>query len=123
MSMHYFATDGNYGDGDLIAIIDTTNWSSNDWQRVYDATDGDRYEVAKRIDAGVEVFRVTYSVKLIHEIFIEAKNEEHARDRFEELYADGLDVNEIDIDHEIDDVETVESNDLSHRDTVITLND
>lgn len=121
MSKHYFASDGNYGDGDLVVILDTTHWGPVDWARIESASDDQRWTVAKRIDEGIAVYRVTYSVKLIHEILIEAKNEYHARERFEELYSQGLDVNEIDIDHEIDDVEDVE--DLSSYDTVHTLDD
>jgi hypothetical protein len=121
MSQHYFASDGNYGDADLIALIDTTRWTAADWARIESASDSDRFAVAKRIDEGIEVFRVTYHVSMIHEVFIEARDQYAARDRFEYLYENhqGEMPEYDDITHSIEDVEVAET--LSPYDDVFTI--
>lgn len=121
MSQHYFASDGNYGDADQIVLIDTTRWTPADWARIEAASDGHRFQVAKRIDEGIEVFRVTYHVSMIHEVFIEARDQYAARDRFEYLYENHQ--NEMpeynDITHSIEDVEVAET--LSPYDDVFAI--
>lgn len=121
MTTHYFATDGNYGDGDQVAIIDTTRWTSADWARIEAASDNDRFAVAKRIDEGVSVYKVTYHVSMIHEIYVEARDQYAARERFEYLYENHQ--NEMpeydDITHSIEDVEEVET--LSPYDDVFAI--
>lgn len=49
MSKHYFASDGSYGDGEDILVIDTDQWTDEDWQEVEEATDLYRREVAHDI--------------------------------------------------------------------------
>lgn len=46
MSVHYFAVDGNYGDASLMCVMDTSDWTEADWQRIEEASDSDRPEVA-----------------------------------------------------------------------------
>jgi len=46
---HYFASDGNYGNANVIGIFDTTNWTDEHWQAIDDATDGNRFRVAQNI--------------------------------------------------------------------------
>lgn len=47
--MHYFATDGNYGDATEIIIVHTDNWTEQDWNKILDASDEDRSAVAQSI--------------------------------------------------------------------------
>lgn len=44
--VHYFAVDGNYGSADGIVIVETSDWSEDDWQAIEDAGDRDRASVA-----------------------------------------------------------------------------
>lgn len=47
---YYFATDGSYGiieDG--FVIVDTGNWSANDWEEIDSCTDSERAFVARGI--------------------------------------------------------------------------
>lgn len=46
----YFATDGNYGDATDIVIVDTTEWTEDDFQLIEDASDSERAEIATRLD-------------------------------------------------------------------------
>ena len=46
---HYFAQDGNYGDATELIIVDTTNWTEDDWLLIEDATDSERADMAERI--------------------------------------------------------------------------
>lgn len=47
----YFAADGNYGDASDILIVDTENWTNDDWADMDEARDSDRLELAKKIAA------------------------------------------------------------------------
>jgi hypothetical protein len=47
--MHYFATDGNYGDATDILIVHTGDWAEEDWNKILDASDQDRSAVAQSI--------------------------------------------------------------------------
>lgn len=49
MSHNYFAKDGNYGSADSLLIVDCTNWTSEDWDEVWEAFDWERPEVAAKI--------------------------------------------------------------------------
>ncbi len=51
MSSHYFASDGNYGAADNVAIIKTGHWTEDDWLEIEDCWDGDRVDVALKIEA------------------------------------------------------------------------
>lgn len=42
----YFASDGSYGDADGIVLIDTTEWTSDEWEEVNNMDDDERYEFA-----------------------------------------------------------------------------
>jgi hypothetical protein len=44
--LHYFAVDGNYGSADGIVIVDTSDWSEDDWEAIEMAGDSDRASVA-----------------------------------------------------------------------------
>lgn len=46
MATSYFAIDGNYGNADGIVIVDTSDWSEDDWSAVEMAGDADRASVA-----------------------------------------------------------------------------
>lgn len=50
-NLSYFAADGNYGSADNLALVDTDEWTNEDWQDVDEAGDNDRLDVAKRIQA------------------------------------------------------------------------
>jgi hypothetical protein len=57
----YFAIDGNYGDADGIVIVETSEWSEDDWQAIENAGDADRasvaYALAKSDEMGREEIR------------------------------------------------------------------
>lgn len=42
----YFGKDGNYGDAENIVIVDTSDWTEDDWQMIDEAGDTDRASVA-----------------------------------------------------------------------------
>ncbi|NBQ64004.1 MAG: hypothetical protein EBT95_00305 [Verrucomicrobia bacterium] len=46
MATSYFAIDGNYGNADGIVIVETSDWSEDDWSAVEMAGDADRASVA-----------------------------------------------------------------------------
>jgi hypothetical protein len=46
--MCYFAKDGNYG-GSECFIIDTTNFTSEDWNEIEEASDDDRAMLALQL--------------------------------------------------------------------------
>ena len=48
-SLSYFAMDGNYGDAAGITIIDTTGWTSIDFEMFDEVSDGDRPLLARTI--------------------------------------------------------------------------
>ncbi len=50
MSSHYFASDGNYGAADRVAIVKTDHWTALDWEELEEAFDLDRIDVALTID-------------------------------------------------------------------------
>ena len=47
--VHYFATDGNYGDATDILIADTSSWTRTEWDAIEEATGNDRVEIARAI--------------------------------------------------------------------------
>ena len=49
MNTHYFTKDGNYGDADGATMFDTTKWTAAQWQAIEDASNQNRFEVAKEI--------------------------------------------------------------------------
>ncbi len=44
--LSYFAKDGSFGDADGILIIDTSEWSDEDWENVSEVTDEARATAA-----------------------------------------------------------------------------
>jgi hypothetical protein len=49
MSNHrecYFTEEGAYGNTEDLTIIDTTNWTAKDWERIENASDGERHDIA-----------------------------------------------------------------------------
>ena len=50
MSKSYFTPDGTYGDATDVAVIDTTNWTESDWERVEECSDSDRRDIAVIFD-------------------------------------------------------------------------
>lgn len=50
MSTHYFAADGSFGTGDII-VVNTANWSPEEWEIVDSASDDERMSIAYQISA------------------------------------------------------------------------
>jgi len=46
---YYFAQDGNWGSAEEILLVDTTNWTEEDWELIEDATDSERGQIAQRL--------------------------------------------------------------------------
>ena len=46
---HYFATDGNYGDADDIFVVDTDEWTNEDFIAVSEEIDYYRIDLAREI--------------------------------------------------------------------------
>ncbi len=46
---HYFAADGNYGDATDGVIVDTTDFTEEDWEKIENAPDEQRVHIAVRI--------------------------------------------------------------------------
>lgn len=51
---HYFAADGSYGSSDLV-IVDTSNWSIDEWDIVENAPDNERMSIAWQLSNGPSV--------------------------------------------------------------------
>lgn len=49
MTTYYFAADGSYGDADTLIIVDTADWTEEDWDHIEFARDRDRAEIAASI--------------------------------------------------------------------------
>lgn len=49
----YFASDGSYGWANELVIIDTSEWTESDWDRIENSTDSERVDIAREIAAGV----------------------------------------------------------------------
>jgi hypothetical protein len=45
-SMTYFAMDGNYGVAHGLIVINTAQWTDDDWDLIDEASDYDRFSVA-----------------------------------------------------------------------------
>lgn len=46
---YYFTTDGTFGDATELILVDTTNWTEEDWDLIDDCSDSERQDVAQRI--------------------------------------------------------------------------
>lgn len=49
MTKHYFAADGNYGDAEALTIIDTTDWTPEEWEELENVHESDRAAMAASI--------------------------------------------------------------------------
>ena len=48
--MHYFASDGSYRDAEGIIVVDTTDWTEDEWSLINDAPDSERAAVAAQLE-------------------------------------------------------------------------
>lgn len=48
-SAHFFTEDGTYGSVDGMEILDTTNWTVEDWERIDECGDSSRIAEARAI--------------------------------------------------------------------------
>ena len=46
MTIHYFAADGNFGNATNLVIVDTTDWTDEEWADVEYAIDDQRSTTA-----------------------------------------------------------------------------
>lgn len=46
---HYFSPDGNFGDANGLIIVETTDWTDNDWVDLEEARDYERPQAAEAI--------------------------------------------------------------------------
>ncbi|WJZ48466.1 hypothetical protein [Actinomycetia phage DSL-LC01] len=46
MTIHYFAADGNYGDATNLVIVDTSDWTEDEWADIDFAIDANRPMIA-----------------------------------------------------------------------------
>jgi len=46
MTIHYFAADGNYGDAANLVVVDTGDWTADDWADIDFAIDANRPLIA-----------------------------------------------------------------------------
>jgi hypothetical protein len=49
MSKTYFAEDGNYGNAESMTVVDTDNWTDEDWEVIDESLDSERPWVAELI--------------------------------------------------------------------------
>jgi len=56
--MHYFASDGNYGDATNLVILHTDDWTPEDWDIILDCSDSDRLKVAESISTAKKTTRL-----------------------------------------------------------------
>ena len=49
MAMTYFASDGNCGDAEGLVILDTSDWTEDEWDLILSAPDSDRVRIAREI--------------------------------------------------------------------------
>lgn len=49
VQMSYFAQDGNYGNAVALVVVNTANFTEEDWQTIDEARDSERGEVALQI--------------------------------------------------------------------------
>ena len=49
MRIHYFAEDGNYGSADGLVIVDTSDWTEDEWEIIDGALDCDRPIIARSL--------------------------------------------------------------------------
>lgn len=52
--LSYFAKDGNYGDADGITVVNTTEWTSEDFDLIEQASDEDRPLAARLVSEWID---------------------------------------------------------------------
>lgn len=45
----YFASDGNFGDAEGMVMVDTTDWTEEEWEIIENARESDRAEIASQL--------------------------------------------------------------------------
>ena len=45
----YFASDGSYGWSNNLTVIDTSEWTEDDWDRIENCLDDERLDIAREI--------------------------------------------------------------------------
>jgi len=49
MDAHYFAGDGNFGSSEGLAVLDTSQWTEDDWMEIENVSDDMRADLARQI--------------------------------------------------------------------------
>jgi hypothetical protein len=49
MAKTYFAEDGSYGDAERLVVMDTSDWTDEEWQKIEEASDWERPAIAQDI--------------------------------------------------------------------------
>jgi len=52
MTIHYFAADGNYGNARQLVVVDTSDWTEDEWEDVDNAPDSERGSIALQLSGG-----------------------------------------------------------------------
>lgn len=55
MTIHYFAADGNYGDATNLVIVDTSDWTEDEWADISFAIDANRPLIALSLSTNSNV--------------------------------------------------------------------
>jgi hypothetical protein len=55
MTIHYFAADGNFGNATNLVIVDTTDWTDEEWADVEYAIDDQRSTTALSLSTSKKV--------------------------------------------------------------------
>jgi hypothetical protein len=55
MTIHYFAADGNYGDAKDLVIVDTSDWTEDEWADIDFAIEPNRPLIALSLSTGRKV--------------------------------------------------------------------
>ena len=52
MTIHYFAADGHYGNARQLVVVDTSDWTEDEWEDVDNAPEGERGSIALQLSGG-----------------------------------------------------------------------
>lgn len=55
MAIHYFGADGNYGDARSLVVVDTTDWTDEEWADIEHAKDSERSQIALSLSTSRKV--------------------------------------------------------------------
>jgi hypothetical protein len=55
MTVHYFAADGNFGNATNLVIVDTTDWTDEEWADVEYAIEDQRSTIALSLSTSKKV--------------------------------------------------------------------